>query len=312
MKVANNIAELIGETPIVKLKNEHPDKQADVYVKLEFMNPGSSVKDRIALSMIEAAEEEGILKAGDTIVEPTSGNTGIGIAMVAAAKGYRTVIVMPDTMSQERRNLLRAFGAELVLTPGSEGMKGAIAKAEQLEKEHGYFMPQQFNNMANPEVHARTTGQEIVKQLPDGLDAFISGVGTGGTVSGAGKVLKEHYEDIKIYAVEPEDSAILSGKEAGPHKIQGIGAGFVPNTLNVDIYDSVIQVSNDAAFATAREVAKADGILGGISSGAAIYAAKQVAEKLGPNKRVLAILPSNGERYLSTPLYDFETESNEN
>lgn len=310
MKVVNNIAELIGETPIVKLKNDQPKGQADIFVKLEFMNPGSSVKDRIALSMIEAAEKEGILQPGDTIIEPTSGNTGIGIAMVAAAKGYQTVIVMPDTMSQERRNLLRAFGAKLVLTPGAEGMKGAIDKAEELQKEHGYFMPQQFNNMANPKIHELTTGQELIKQFPDGLDAFISGVGTGGTVSGAGKVLKEHFPGVKIYAVEPEDSAILSGKEAGPHKIQGIGAGFVPKTLNTDIYDQVIQVSNDAAFTTAREVAKSDGILGGISSGAAIYAAKEVAKQLGSGKRVLAILPSNGERYLSTPLYNFSDETN--
>lgn len=306
MEVVNNIADLIGKTPVVKLKNNSPEDTADVYVKLEFMNPGSSVKDRIALSMIEVAEEEGVLKKGDTIIEPTSGNTGIGIAMVAAAKGYRTLIVMPDTMSAERRNLLRAFGAELVLTPGSEGMKGAIEKAEALQKEHGYFMPQQFENMANPEVHERTTGQEIVKQFPDRLDAFISGVGTGGTVSGAGKVLKEHYESIEIYAVEPEDSPILSGGEAGPHKIQGIGAGFVPKTLNEEIYDGVIKVSNDDAFTVAREVAKSDGILGGISSGAAISAARDVAKRLGKGKRVLAILPSNGERYLSTPLYDFE------
>jgi len=310
MQVVNNIAEIIGKTPVVKLKNEQPDNQADIYVKLEFMNPGSSVKDRIALSMIEEAETAGILKTGDTIIEPTSGNTGIGIAMVAAAKGYKTVIVMPDTMSQERRNLLKAFGATLVLTPGSEGMKGAIEKAEQLEKEHGYFMPQQFNNMANPKVHEETTGQEIVQQFPDGLDAFISGVGTGGTVSGAGKVLKEHFEHVKVYAIEPEDSAILSGKDAGPHKIQGIGAGFIPKTLNTNIYDEVIQVPNDAAFTTAREVAKTDGILGGISSGAAIYAAEKVAKQLGAGKRVLAILPSNGERYLSTPLYDFSDETN--
>jgi len=308
MLVANNIAELIGRTPIVRLNRITDEDHADIYVKLEFMNPGSSVKDRIALSMIEAAEREGILAPGATIIEPTSGNTGIGIAMVAAAKGYKTVIVMPDTMSQERRNLLKAFGAELILTPGAEGMKGAIAKAEELVEEYGYFMPQQFNNMANPEIHEQTTGKEIVEQMSDGLDAFVSGVGTGGTVSGAGKVLKGHFENIKIYAVEPEDSPVLKGGEPGPHKIQGIGAGFIPNTLNVNIYDEVLQVSNDEAFETAREVAKKEGILGGISSGAAIAAAKRVAKQLGKGKKVLAILPSNGERYLSTPLYQFDTE----
>lgn len=308
MLVANNIAELIGRTPIVRLNRITDEDYADIYVKLEFMNPGSSVKDRIALSMIEAAEREGILTPGATIIEPTSGNTGIGIAMVAAAKGYKTVIVMPDTMSHERRNLLKAFGADLILTPGADGMKGAIAKAEELVEEYGYFMPQQFNNMANPEIHEQTTGKEIVEQMSDGLDAFVSGVGTGGTVSGAGKVLKEHFENIKIYAVEPEDSPVLKGGEPGPHKIQGIGAGFIPNTLNINIYDEVLQVSNDEAFETAREVAKKEGILGGISSGAAIAAAKRVAKQLGKGKKVLAILPSNGERYLSTPLYQFDTE----
>lgn len=305
MKVANNIAELIGETPIVKLKQTESDA-ADIYLKLEYMNPASSVKDRIALAMIEAAEEQGVLKSGQTIVEPTSGNTGIGLAMVAAAKGYQLVVVMPDTMSQERRNLLKAYGAELVLTPGADGMKGAIQKAESLKNEHGYFMPQQFSNEANPDVHARTTGQEIVKQLPDGLDAFISGIGTGGTITGAGKVLKDTFKQIKIYAVEPTDSAVLSGGSPGPHKIQGIGAGFVPSVLDTAIYDDVIQISNEAAFSASRETARQNGILGGISSGAAIAAAKQVAKELGKGKKVLAVLPDNGERYLSTPLYQFE------
>jgi cysteine synthase A len=279
---------------------------ADVYLKLEFMNPGSSVKDRIALAMIEAAEQDGNLKEGDTIVEPTSGNTGIGLAMVAAAKGYKTVLVMPDTMSLERRNLLRAYGAELVLTPGPEGMKGAIAKAEELSKENGYFMPQQFENQANPEVHRRTTGKEILAQFPDGLDGFVSGIGTGGTITGAGEVLKEKYPDIKIYAVEPTDSPILSGGKPGPHKIQGIGAGFVPGTLSTDIYDEVLTVTNDEAFEYARRAAREEGILGGISSGAAISAALKVAKKLGKGKKVLAVIPSNGERYLSTALYKFE------
>ncbi len=305
MRVANDMTELIGETPIVKLKQTEKDV-ADIYLKLEFMNPGSSVKDRIALAMIEAAEEEGIIKPGDTIIEPTSGNTGIGLAMVAAAKGYKLVVSMPDTMSQERRNLLRAYGAELVLTPGADGMKGAIQKAEDLKAEHGYFMPQQFTNGANPHVHAQTTGKEIVKQMKDGLDAFVSGIGTGGTITGAGKVLRDTFNNIKIYAVEPTDSAVLSGGSPGPHKIQGLGAGFVPGVLDTDIYDDVIQISNEDAFSTAREVARQSGILGGISSGAAVAAAQQVAKDLGKDKKVLAVLPDNGERYLSTPLYQFE------
>ncbi|MCP8971163.1 cysteine synthase A [Ectobacillus ponti] len=306
MKVAQSVSELIGSTPIVKLNRVVNENSAEVYLKLEFMNPGSSVKDRIALAMIEAAEKDGKLKAGDTIIEPTSGNTGIGLAMVAAAKGYKAILVMPETMSMERRNLLRAYGAELVLTPGPEGMGGAIRKAEELSKEHGYFMPQQFKNEANPEVHRLTTGPEIVAQM-DQLDAFISGVGTGGTISGAGSVLKENFPGLKVYAIEPTDSPVLSGGKPGPHKIQGIGAGFVPETLNTEVYDEVVQVSNDQAFEYARRVAREEGILVGISSGAAIYAALQVAEKLGKGKKVLAIIPSNGERYLSTALYQFES-----
>lgn len=306
MKVAKNMAELIGNTPIVKLNRTADPDAAEIYLKLEFMNPGSSVKDRIALAMVEAAEKEGKLKEGDTIIEPTSGNTGIGLALVAAIKGYRAILVMPDTMSMERRNLLRAYGAELVLTPGAEGMKGAIAKAGELAEQNGYFMPQQFKNQANPEVHARTTGKEIVEQMGDQLDAFVSGIGTGGTITGAGKVLKEHFPNVKLYAVEPKDSAVLSGENPGPHKIQGIGAGFVPDVLDTSIYDGVITVTNEQAFETAREAARKDGVLGGISSGAAIYAAKQVAKELGKGKKVLAVIPSNGERYLSTPLYQFE------
>ncbi|MEW9502907.1 cysteine synthase A [Jeotgalibacillus marinus] len=306
VRIANNISELVGQTPIVKLNRLVDKDSADVYLKLEYMNPGSSVKDRIALAMIEAAEESGDLKPGDTIIEPTSGNTGIGLAMIAAAKGYRTVLVMPETMSMERRNLLRAYGAELVLTPGPEGMKGAITKSEEIAQEKGYFMPQQFNNEANPEVHRRTTGKEIVEQMGDQLDAFVSGIGTGGTITGAGQVLREKYSDIKIYAVEPADSAILSGGKPGPHKIQGIGAGFIPNILNTKIYDSVIQITNDQSFEMARKAAKEEGLLCGISSGAAIFAALKVAKELGKGKKVLAIIPSNGERYLSTPLYKFE------
>jgi cysteine synthase len=305
-RTVNSITELIGDTPAVKLNRIVDEDSADVYLKLEFMNPGSSVKDRIALAMIEAAEKAGKLKPGDTIVEPTSGNTGIGLAMVAAAKGYKAVLVMPDTMSLERRNLLRAYGAELVLTPGSEGMRGAIAKAEELVREHGYFMPQQFKNEANPEIHRLTTGKEIVEQMGDQLDAFIAGVGTGGTITGAGQVLRETYPNIKIYAVEPADSPVLSGGKPGPHKIQGIGAGFVPDILDTSIYDGVITVTTEEAFAAARRAAREEGILGGISSGAAIHAALKVAKQLGKGKKVLAIIPSNGERYLSTPLYQFE------
>ncbi len=307
MRVAQSVSELIGKTPIVKLNRIVESDSADVYLKLEFMNPGSSVKDRIALAMIEDAEKKGLLKEGDTIIEPTSGNTGIGLAMVAAAKGYKAILVMPETMSIERRNLLRAYGAELVLTPGPEGMGGAIRKATELAKEHGYFIPQQFQNQSNPEIHRLTTGPEIVEQMGDQLDAFIAGIGTGGTITGAGEVLKEAYKDIKIYAVEPADSPVLSGGKPGPHKIQGIGAGFIPETLDVKVYDEIIQVKTEQAFEYARRVAKEEGILVGISSGAVIYAATEVANKLGKGKKVLVIIPSNGERYLSTPLYQFES-----
>ncbi|WP_298834247.1 cysteine synthase A [uncultured Planococcus sp.] len=311
-RVGNSITELIGQTPIVKLNRLTGPEDAEVYLKLEYFNPGSSVKDRIALAMIEAAEKSGDLKEGDTIIEPTSGNTGIGLAMIAAAKGYKSVLVMPETMSMERRNLLRAYGAELILTPGADGMNGpngAIKTAEKKAAENGWFMPQQFNNEANPEVHRLTTGPEIVETMGDQLDAFISGIGTGGTITGAGQVLKEKYPDIQIIAVEPTDSAVLSGGKPGPHKIQGIGAGFVPAVLNTEIYSEIIQVTNDQSYETARQAAREEGILGGVSSGAAIYAALQVAKRLGKGKKVLAIIPSNGERYLSTPLYQFD-ESN--
>lgn len=307
-RVANSITELIGFTPLVKLNRVVAEDSADVYLKLEFYNPGSSVKDRIALSMIEAAEKEGKLKPGDTIIEPTSGNTGIGLAMVAAAKGYRSVLVMPETMSIERRNLLRAYGAELVLTPGTEGMKGAIRRAEELASEHGYFLPQQFQNPANPQVHRETTGKELLEQAKviGGIDAFIAGVGTGGTITGAGQVLKEEYPNISIVAVEPSSSPVLSGGKPGPNRIQGIGAGFIPDILDTQIYDQIIQVDVEDAFAVARRVAREEGILGGISSGAAVHAALQVAKQLGKGKKVVVVIPSNGERYLSTPLYQFE------
>lgn len=305
--VGNSIADLVGRTPLVKLNRMTGSEDADVYVKLEYFNPGSSVKDRIAVAMIEAAEKSGELKEGSTIIEPTSGNTGIGLAMIAAAKGYKSVLVMPDTMSSERRTLLRAYGADLILTPGAEGMKGAISKAEELSKENGWYMPQQFNNEANPEIHRLTTGPEIADAM-DRVDAFVSGIGTGGTITGVGDVLKKRFPEVSIIAVEPTDSAVLSGGKPGPHKIQGIGAGFIPKVLNTDIYDEIIQVTNDESYDTARRAAREEGILGGVSSGAAIFAALQVAKRLGKGKKVVTILPSNGERYLSTPLYQFDEE----
>lgn len=306
MKVANSIVDLIGNTPLVKLNRLVDENSADVYLKLEYFNPGSSVKDRIALAMIEAAEESGHLKPGVKIVEPTSGNTGIGLAMVAAAKGYQATLVMPETMSLERRNLLRAYGAELILTPGAEGMGGAIRKATELAREEGYFMPQQFENEANPAIHRATTGKELLQQVDGQIDAFVSGIGTGGTITGVGGLLKENFPNVKVVAVEPADSPVLSGGKPGPHKIQGIGAGFVPAILDTNVYDQIITVENEQAFEYARRAAREEGILGGISSGAAIYAALQVAKDLGKGKKVVAIIPSNGERYLSTPLYQFE------
>jgi cysteine synthase A len=276
-------------------------------VKLESFNPGSSVKDRISLSMIEQAEKDGLLKAGDTIIEPTSGNTGIGLAMIGAAKGYRVVLVMPETMSIERRKLMQAYGAELILTPGTEGISGSINKAKELAAENGYFMPLQFDNPANPAIHEATTGKEVIQAFGEqGLDAFVAGIGTGGTITGAGRALKDAYQEIKIYGVEPAESAILSGNQPGPHKIQGIGTGFVPAVLDVEIFDEVLAVSSDDAMATAREVGVKEGILVGISSGAAINAALRVAQALGAGKKVLAIVPDNGERYLSTALYQFD------
>lgn len=309
-KVVNSITDLIGDTPLVRLNRIVPEDSAEIYVKLEYQNPGSSVKDRIAISMVEAAEADGRLKPGGTIIEATSGNTGIGLAMVAAAKGYKSVIVMPETMSLERRNLLRAYGAELVLTPGSEGMNGAVRKAEELLNDNpDYFMAEQFKNEANVKIHRETTGPEIVEAIQSvggTLDAFVAGIGTGGTISGAGEVLRTNFPEVKIYAVEPAASPILAGGKPGPHKIQGIGANFVPDILNQKIYDEILHVENDEAFETARTVAKEEGILSGISSGAAVFAALKVAKELGKGKRVVVVIPSNGERYLSTPLYNFE------
>lgn len=307
--IYKNITELIGQTPIVKLHNV-PKESADVYVKLEAFNPGGSVKDRIALAMIRAAEADGRLKPGGTIVEPTSGNTGIGLAFVGSALGYKVVIVMPESFSLERRKLIQAYGAQLVLTPASGGMKGAIAKAEELAKNEGYFLAMQFENPANPEIHEKTTGAEIIGAFgPTGLDAFVAGAGTGGTITGVSHALKKANPDAKTYVVEADESAILSGETAGPHKIQGISAGFIPGNLDTHAYDEIIRVKGDDAILTARNLGAKEGFLVGISSGAAIYAALKVAKELGQGKKVLALAPDNGERYLSTTLYDFEDEN---
>ena len=307
MKVVNSITELIGNTPMVRLRNLVGTKDAEVYLKLEFFNPGSSVKDRIALSMIEEAEKEGKLKKGSIIVEPTSGNTGIGLAMIGAAKGYKVLLVMPETMSIERRKLLKAFGADLVLSDGTKGMKGAIEKANEIVKQNpDYFMPQQFENPANPKAHRETTAVEIMEQMDRKFDMLVAGVGTGGTISGLGEVLKKEIKDIQIVAVEPKNSPVLSGGQPGPHKIQGIGAGFIPTILNMDVIDEVIQVEDETAMEFARAVAREEGILVGISSGAAIYTAIEKAKTLGSGKRIVVIIPSYGERYLSTPLYDLD------
>ena len=302
--VYKNLLDLIGNTPIVKLNNIFNDENiADIYVKLEGFNLGSSVKDRAALGMIEAAEKSGRLKPGGTIVEPTSGNTGISLALISSLKGYKIIIIMPDTMSVERRSIIAAYGAKIILTDGAKGMKGAIEKAEELLKNNpDYFMPQQFENSANPEMHYKTTGEEIIKDLPD-LDAFVAGVGTGGTITGIGKKLKEFNPDIKIIAVEPTDSAVLSGEKPGKHKLQGIGAGFIPKILDLSVIDEVIRISNDKAFEFCRIISRQNALFLGISSGAAIAAAYETAKKLGKGKKVLAVSPDGGEKYLSTDVY---------
>lgn len=304
MKIYNNMLELIGKTPLVKLNNMDTG-EAEVLVKVESFNPGGSVKDRIALAMIEDAEREGIMHEDSVIIEPTSGNTGIGLAMVAAIKGYKLILTMPDTMSLERRNLLKAYGAELVLTPGANGMRGAIEKAKELEEEYEHaFIPQQFQNAANPEVHRKTTALEILNDTDGKVDAFVAGVGTGGTITGVGEVLKEKKSDTQILAIEPSSSAVLSGNKPGPHKIQGIGAGFVPQILNTEIYDEVLQIEDKDAFHTADQLAKKEGILVGISSGAAVYAALQLAkQKEYSGKRIVVLLPDTGHRYLSMDLF---------
>ena len=288
-----NSLELIGGTPLVKLNNVIPENGANIYAKLEFFNPGGSVKDRIALAMVEDAEEKGILKPGSTIIEPTSGNTGIGLALVGAVKGYNVVLVMSENMSTDRRMILESFGAKTELSRAEFGMEGTIEKAEEiLAKNPDYFMPQQFNNPANPETHRKTTGPEIVAAMKgEPLDMFIAGIGTGGTITGVGEVLKEHYEDVKIVGVEPATSAVLSGKPPGPHKIQGIGAGFKPKVLNFDILDRVLTVSDEDAFLFAQRLGKEEGLIVGSSSGAACFAANQVAKELGPKKNVVMVLP---------------------
>ena len=309
-KIAKKLTELIGNTPLLQLSNYSDNKHllANVIVKIEAFNPAGCVKERIALAMIEDAEKSGLLKPGAVIIEPTSGNTGIGLAMVAAIKGYKLILTMPETMSVERRTLLKALGAEIVLTPGVDGMKGAIAKAQQLAEESVQaFIPQQFDNPSNPEIHRTTTGEEIWRDTDGQVDIFVAGVGTGGTVSGVGQALKAHNPNVKIVAVEPSDSPVLSGGNPGAHKIQGIGAGFVPKNYYPSVVDEIIQVSNDNAILTARELAKQEGLLVGISSGAAAYAATELALRPeNKGKNIVALLPDTGERYLSTLLYAFE------
>jgi cysteine synthase A len=297
--IYDKIYDLIGNTPIVKLEFDEIKEYGSLYLKLEWFNPGGSVKDRIAISMINAAERDGLLKPGDTIVEPTSGNTGIGIAMVGAAKGYNVILTMPKSLSIERRKILEGYGAKLILT---EGMLDSIKVAEDLVVEHGYFMPMQFKNINNPIAHMKNTAIEIMKDIPD-LDAFVAAVGTGGTITGVGQILKSNIENIKIYAIEPETSAVLSGESPGKHKIQGIGAGFIPEILDTSIYDEVLKVNDDEAFEMARILAKKFGLFVGISTGANVATAIKVVKMLGNNSKVLTVSPSNGERYLSTDLF---------
>lgn len=309
-RIARQLTDLVGNTPLLEFSNFNASKglKAQVIGKLEYFNPAGSVKDRVALAMIEDAEAKGLLKPGTTIIEPTSGNTGVGLAFVSASKGYKLILTMPETMSAERRNLLKALGARLVLTPGAEGMKGAIAKAEELrDATPGSIILQQFENPANPAVHIRTTAEEIWRDTDGKVDLFVAGVGTGGTVSGVGAGLKAHNPNVQIVAVEPSDSPVLSGGKPGPHKIQGIGAGFIPKTYNGEVVDKILQVTNDDAIRTSRELAGKEGLLVGISSGAAVYAAVELA-KLPENegKTIVALLPDTGERYLSTVLYAFE------
>jgi cysteine synthase A len=305
MKRFSSIINLIGDTPLVRLNHITGFDDAEVWAKLESFNPGGSVKDRIAFSMIEAAEKDGKLKPGGTIIEPTSGNTGIGLALIAAVKGYRLILTMPETMSLERRQMFQAFGAEMILTPGAKGMMGSVEEAAIIQKEHPeYFMPLQFENPANPDIHRRTTAIEIIDALGTKIDGFVAGVGTGGTITGVGEVLRSHNPDILIAAVEPASSAVLSGGDPGPHKISGIGAGFYPGVLNTKIYDRIIPVTDEDAAAMSRSLALREGILAGISSGAAAWAALKLAGELGKEKKVVVIFPDRGDRYLSTGLFN--------
>lgn len=301
--LVNSALELIGNTPVLRVNNMTDENEGEVFIKLEKFNPGLSIKDRAALGMIEKAEKDGILKSGSVIVEPTSGNTGIGIALVGKLKGYKVVIVMPETMSKERRDMIKAYGAELVLTEGKKGMKGAIEMAEKLVKEKGYFMPQQFENKANPQKHYETTAEEILRDIPD-IDVFVAGVGSGGTIVGVGRKLKELKPDVKVVAVEPEKSPVLSGGNPGAHKIQGIGAGFVPGVYSKDIVDEIFEVSDEDSYKVAKEFATKEGVLIGISSGAALYASIEIAKKLGRDKKIVVISPDGGEKYFSSGLYD--------
>lgn len=303
-KVYNNILELVGKTPLVQINNLN-DTQANIFGKVEYFNPGGSIKDRIGLAMIEDGEKQGLINKDTVILEPTSGNTGIGIAMTGAVKGYRVILTMPDTMSKERQNLLKAYGAELVLTPGTKGMKGTIDKIEELKQEYpNHFVPQQFNNVSNPEIHRKTTALEIINDMDGKIDILVAGVGTGGTITGIGEILKDKIDGVRIVAVEPNNSAVLSGENPGPHKLQGIGAGFVPNVLNKDVIDEIIKIKDEDAFATMRRLAREEGMLVGISSSAAVFAALQIAEKEeNKGKNIVVILPDNGERYLSMNIF---------
>ncbi|SDI72989.1 cysteine synthase A [Halanaerobium congolense] len=301
--IFNNVTELIGNTPLVRLNNLVSDTDAEVVLKLESFNPGGSIKDRIAFNMISEAEKSGEIEPGGVLVEPTSGNTGIGIAMVGAAKGYKVILTMPESMSEERKKMLKAYGAELVLTPASEGMKGAISKAKEISAERNGFIPSQFDNPANPDIHRKTTAEEIITETHGKIDYFVAGVGTGGTITGTGEKLKEIINNLKVVAVEPENSAVISGEEAGPHKIQGIGAGFIPGVLNTDVIDRVEKVKNEEAFQTTKDLAVKEGIFAGISTGAAVAAALRLAKELDQEQRIVVIAPDTGERYLSTGVF---------
>ncbi len=302
--IFNDVTELIGNTPLVRLNNLVSENDAEVILKLESFNPGGSIKDRIAFNMITEAEKSGDIEPGGVLVEPTSGNTGIGIAMVGAAKGYHVILTMPESMSEERKKMLKAYGAELVLTPAAEGMKGSISKAEEIAAERNGFIPSQFNNPANPDIHRQTTAKEIIRDTSGEIDYFIAGVGTGGTLTGTGEKLKKIIKNLQVIAVEPENSAVISGEKAGSHKIQGIGAGFIPEVLKTDIIDKIVKIKNEEAFKTAKDLAVKEGLLAGISTGAAVAAALKLAKEIDSDQRIVVIAPDTGERYLSTGVFN--------